>query len=246
MDLGISGKRALVFGSSSGIGKGVAMSLIKEGVSTAISSRNDAHLQKVKNEIKAQATISTDFQKPGDSRRAVESANALLGGGPDILVINSGGPKAGLFTTVPVEDWQTSFQLLWLSAIDAIQTALPRMKSQKWGRIVLITSTAARQPIDGLTVSTGLRSGLLGLVKSISREVASSGITVNSVLPGYTRTERLLELNLPEEKILEEVPTRRLADPGEMGDLVTFLCSERASFITGQAIVCDGGLVRGI
>jgi 3-oxoacyl-[acyl-carrier protein] reductase len=127
-----------------------------------------------------------------------------------------------------------------------MREAIPLMRAQKWGRILLVTSTAAREPIAGLTVSNGLRAGLLGLANSISQEIGKDGITINALLPGYTRTERLKELKIDEEKICAQIPMGRLAEPNEFADLVAFLASSRAAYITGQAIACDGGHLRSL
>jgi 3-oxoacyl-[acyl-carrier protein] reductase len=120
------------------------------------------------------------------------------------------------------------------------------MQERKWGRILLVTSAAAREPMAGLTISNGLRAGLLGLTKSISNEVAGFGVTINALLPGYTRTERLIELNIPEEKITQHIPAGRLGEPEEFAALATFLASERAGYISGQMIAVDGGYLKGI
>jgi 3-oxoacyl-[acyl-carrier protein] reductase len=166
-------------------------------------------------------------------------------GGIDILVTNIGGPPTGSFDEISNEQWLQAFQGVWLSATDAIRASLPGMRKQKWGRVILVTSMVAKEPFEGLTISNGLRSGLLGLAKSISNEVAADGVTINSILPGYIRTERLNELGVNEAETSGEIPAGRLGEPSELASLAAYLASEQASYITGQAIGCDGGRVRG-
>ncbi len=243
MELGLKGKKALVEGASSGLGFAVAQALSAEGVRVAIASSNHGRIQKAGSEIGAAACFQADLDEPGAGSALVEKAVAALGG-LDILITNTGGPKAAPFLEISSKDWEEGFRRLYLSAVESIQAALPIMKKQKWGRILLLTSCAAKEPIPSLTVSNGLRSGLLGLMKSISSEVASEGITVNSVLPGFAKTERLSHLNLDEEKILSQIPAKRIGEPGEVAALFVFLASGAASYITGQAIACDGGYLR--
>lgn len=244
MDLQLKGKKALVFGSSSGIGRAIAKSLIEEGASVALSARTESTLASAAKALGAAAFFPCDLSQPGAARDTTQKAGAKLGG-LDILVINSGGPKKNAFADVSQAQWLEDFQNLWLSAVDSIQAALPGMKERKYGRILLVTSLAAKEPVPGLTSSNGLRAGLAGLAKSLANEVAASGITVNLLLPGYTDTERLKELNLSEEKIRAMVPAGRLAHPSELGDLAAFLASPRAGYLTAQSIAVDGGALRG-
>jgi 3-oxoacyl-[acyl-carrier protein] reductase len=246
MDLGIRGKRALVQGSSAGLGRAIAEALVKEGVTVAISSRDPARLDKAMKEIGAHAAIPCDLSKPGAAVPLIREAEKLLGGGIDILVTNTGGPPKGPFEELSAEQWQDGFQSLWLSATDSIRAALPGMRERKWGRILLVTSSAAREPLPLLTVSNGLRAGLLGLTKTISNEIAQHGITINALLPGYTDTERLRELKIPADKITAQIPAGRLGRPEEFAALAAFLASEPAAYITGQGIACDGGALRSI
>jgi 3-oxoacyl-[acyl-carrier protein] reductase len=245
MNLGLKGKRALVMGSSSGLGKGVAKCLIEEGAHVAICARTEMTLLHAAKEINAAFSWVVDLSKEGASTQLVEKVLTQLGG-IDILVINSGGPPKGGFHEVSIEQWKQGFRSLWLSAVEAIQVALPPMKNQGFGRILLITSVAAKEPLPALTLSNGLRAGLLGLVKSLSFEVAPHGITVNALLPGYTDTERLKELGVPHEKMLSGIPAGRLGKTEEFGALAAFLSSSLAGYITGQAIAADGGALRGI
>ena len=185
-----------------------------------------------------------DLTKPTEAakatREAIEKMNGL-----DILIINTGGPAKGAFADITTEQWLSDYQNLWLSFVDAVKEALPVMKKQKYGRILLVTSLAAKEPLPNLTTSNGLRSGLTGLCKSLANEVAIDGITINILLPGYTNTDRLKELKLSEDKIKQMVPAGRLGDPQELADMATFLASPKAGYITGQSIAIDGGVLRG-
>lgn len=245
MDLQLKNKRVLVQGSSSGLGFAIALAYAQEGAKVAICSRDEARIQAAAKEIPGSVPFVCDLDKVGAGKEIVQDVVKKLGG-IDILVTNTGGPPKGKFPEVTTEDWQKGFVQLWLSATESIQEALKHMTAQKWGRILLSTSSAAREPIPGLTVSNGLRSGLIGLMKSLSMEVASQNITVNALLPGYTKTERLKEFKVPEEEFIKQIPAKRLGQPEEYAALAVFLGSELASYITGQAIACDGGLIRGI
>ncbi|MCO4794174.1 MAG: SDR family oxidoreductase [Bacteriovoracaceae bacterium] len=244
MELGLKGKKALVMGASQGIGKAVAESLIKEGVRVIINSRTEEKLSKTCEEIGAEGYISGDLTLSGEGKRITEEAISKLGG-IDILVSNTGGPAKGLFSEVSTEQWQTDFQSLWMSVVESWNSALPEMKKQNYGRLILVTSIAAKEPLSGLTTSNGLRAGLNGLAKSVSDEYAKYGITANLLLPGYTATDRLKNLNLSEDKIKEMVPAGRLGEPRELANLATFLSGETGSYITGQSFAVDGGVLRG-
>jgi 3-oxoacyl-[acyl-carrier protein] reductase len=191
----------------------------------------------------AAAFFEADLDQPGTGAALVEKAAQSLGG-LDILITNTAGPKAAPFLDISSSDWEAGFRRVYLSAVESIQAALPLMKKQKSGRIILLTSCAAKEPIPNLTVSNGLRAGLLGLMKSISNEVASEGITVNAVLPGFAKTEALGRLKLAEEELAAQVPAKRIGEPREVAALFVFLASEAASYITGQAIACDGGFLK--
>ena len=245
MDLKIKGKKALVLGASSGIGRSVAQCLVQEGAQVAICSRDETRLQKTAELIGAQWIIPCDLSRPQGGKLAVQSAIQQMGN-IDILVVNTGGPPKGKFEDLTSQIWLDSFQSLWMSAVDSIQAALPTMKNQRWGRILLVTSVAAKEPMFPLTISNGLRAGLLGLTKSICHEIAPYGVTINALLPGYTKTERLLELGIPEDKIVSQIPAGRLASPEEFAALAAFLASDQAGYITGQTIASDGGYLRGI
>lgn len=232
-------------GSSNGIGKAIAGALAREGARVALHGRDPERLQEALRVTGAEVSFARDLTRPGEGAALVHDALSAFGG-IDILVTNAGGPPAGRFEDISEESWRRGFQSLWLSATDAIRAALPSMRRERWGRILMITSTSAREPIAGLTVSNGLRPGLLGLANSLSREVAADGITVNAILPGYTRTERLAELGVPMAELIRAVPAGRIAEPSELADLALFLASQRASYVTGQAIACDGGRLHSI
>lgn len=244
MDLKLEGKKALVMGSSSGIGHAIARSLAREKAQVALCARSEDKLAAAAKEMGAKTYVVADLSQPGSGRAAVEKATQALGG-LDILVVNGGGPKKGAFADIPDSQWHEDFQSVWMSAVESMRAALPAMKKSRFGRIILITSLAAKEPLPGLTTSNGLRAGHAGLAKSVSTEVAPFGITINLVLPGYTATERLKELKLSDEKIIQMVPAGRLADPSELGDLAAYLCSAQAGYITGQSIAIDGGAMRG-
>ncbi|MBS2022787.1 MAG: SDR family oxidoreductase [Deltaproteobacteria bacterium] len=245
MDLGLYGKRALVCGSSSGLGKAVARALVQEGAKVAIVSRSAERLKAAAIETGAGMQLVSDLDQPGAGKAVVDEV-VRAWGGVDVLVTNTGGPPKGKFLEVTNAQWQVGFQALWLSAVESIQAALPGMIERKWGRVLLITSVAAKEPIAGLTVSNGLRAGLLGLTKTLALEVADKGVTVNALLPGYTKTERLVELGVTDEQIASSVPARRLATPEEFGALAAFVASDRAGYLTAQALSLDGGWLRGI
>ncbi|MCB0393662.1 MAG: SDR family oxidoreductase [Bdellovibrionales bacterium] len=240
MELGLNGKRALVMGSSTGIGRAIAEGLINEGAKVAITSSNLDRISNTAKEIGAHAFFEADLTQSGAGAELVKSTIQKLGG-IDILITNAGGPKKGVFGEISENQWKNDFQSLWLSVVEALNAALPSMKSQGYGRIAMITSIAAQEPLPGLTTSNGLRAGLSGLCKSVANEYAPFGITVNAILPGYTDTDRMKELNLPEEKIRQMVPAGRMATPKEVSDLTCFVVSDCAGYITGQSLLIDGG-----
>lgn len=244
MDFGLKGRRALVMGASAGLGYAIAQALGKEGATVAICSRGGDKLERAAKELGAALAVPCDLTQPGAARRLVEGTVAKLGG-VDVLVVNTGGPPAGGFESLTAEQWQLGFQSLWMAAVDGIQAALPGMKERGWGRIVLLTSLAAREAMPNLTISNGLRAGLLGLVKTVSNEVAPHSVTVNAILPGFLATERMTQLGLTDEKVAPQIPARRLGRPEELAALATFLSSEQASYISGQSIAVDGGAQRG-
>lgn len=243
MDLGLKNKRALVLGSSSGIGRGIAEVLVQEGARVALCARNPETLEEVRKKIGAELALAGDLSKAGSAKEVLSSVIQKWGG-IDILVVNTGGPAKGGFEEITDSQWNEGIQSLWTSAIDSIRAALPAMKSQKWGRILIVTSLSAKEPLKAMTISNGLRAGLSGLTKSIANEIAPYGITVNSLLPGYTDTDRLRELNLSEETVKGLIPAGRLGTTREFGSLAAFLASDLAGYITGQSILIDGGATR--
>ena len=244
MKLNLENKKALVMGSSDGIGKAIAESLIKEGAEVYLCSRTEEKLQICQNEIGAAGYEVCDLRRPGSSKEIIEKLLSKIGR-LDILVTNTGGPDKGSFMEVSQKQWETDFQALWMSPVEAIQAVLPSMRDNKFGRILMVTSIAAKEPLAGLTTSNGLRAGLSGLAKSIANEFSSFGITINLLLPGYTNTDRIKALNLSEEKIRQMVPAGRLGEPSELADLATFLASDKGSYITAQSIAVDGGVLKG-
>lgn len=244
MDLGIAGRKALVMGASRGLGRAVAEALITEGVITAICARDKERLDSAAREIGAKP-FPADLSKRGVAAQLVGDVVARLGG-LDILVVNTGGPPPRTFDNLADQDWRDAFEALWMSGVAAIRASLPRMRDRGWGRILMITSIAAREPVPNLMLSNALRAGLHGLVNALSKECASQGITVNAVMPGYTLTERLIELGVKEGEIASRVPAGRMAQPAEFAALAAFLASDQAGYITGQAIACDGGLLQSI
>lgn len=245
MNLNIKGKRALVMGASTGIGRAIAAALIAEGVDVAICARDQKRLEEATQALGAKLAVSCDLAQPGAAIPLVKKVEASLGG-VDILIVNTGGPAKGKFDEITTAQWQAGFQNLWLSAVEAINGVLPGMKTRRWGRISIVTSVAAKEPMPALTVSNGLRAGLLGLTKSVCQEIAPFGITINALLPGYTDTERLRELGIAKEKITAQIPAGRLAHPDEFAAMAAFLSSEQAGYVTGQAIAVDGGYLRGL
>ncbi len=245
MDLQLSGRTALVFGGSRGLGRAIAAELAHEGARVIIVARNADRVARVADEIGALA-LQGDLAEPGAGRRLVKAAATLLGQSPDILVTNTGGPPIGSFQATTPGAWAAGFQSLWMATVDSIQAAIPAMKAQGWGRILAVTSVAAKEPQPGLVISNGLRAGLLGLLNTLSREVAGDGITVNALLPGYTNTDRMAELGVDNATMGPKIPAGRLGEPAELAALAAFLASGRASYITGQAIAVDGGLLHSI
>jgi 3-oxoacyl-[acyl-carrier protein] reductase len=241
MDLKIKSKKALILGSSSGLGFAIAKALSEEGVHVAITSRELSRAKEAADKLPNATPYACDLLAKDAGKTIVETVGPV-----DILVTNAGGPPKRNFLELTSTDWENGYHSLWMSAIQAIQAALPHMQKQKWGRIILSTSSSSRQPIPELTISNAYRPGLLGVMKTVAMEVASDGITVNAIMPGSIHTRRMEELKVPIKELAEQVPAKRLGTPEEFAALATFLASEPATYITGQAIACDGGLIRGI
>jgi 3-oxoacyl-[acyl-carrier protein] reductase len=248
MDLGLEGRVALVMGASRGLGRGIAAALAREGARVAIASRSLERLEEAAAEIGGRATPFV--ADAGDSERLAalpaEVAEAL--GPVEILVLNSGGPPFGGALDHELEEWERAYRSLVLAPRVLAGAVVPGMRERGWGRIVNVGSTSTREPIDWLNLSNAHRMAAVGFLKTLSREVAGDGITVNTVATGRFATERLADsggsLDAAEAAARNEVPAARLGRPEEYGDLVAFLCSERAAYLTGTVIPLDGGLLR--
>ncbi|NOZ66285.1 MAG: SDR family oxidoreductase [Alphaproteobacteria bacterium] len=244
MDLNINGRTALVTGGSKGLGYASAAALSQEGAKVAIVARNEAMLHKAAETIDA-VPVMADLSDRAGVLACVDKSRAAIGN-PDILVINTGGPAPATFADTTPEGWRTAADQLFHFTIEMLSAFLDPMKAKGWGRIVVITSFAAEEPVANLLYSNALRAGIHGLINSIAAEVAGTGVTVNAVMPGFILTDRMTGLGLDLDKVAASIPAKRLGQPPELGDLVAFLCSDRAAYITGQAIACDGGLMKGI
>lgn len=251
MDLGLKNKIAFVAASSDGLGKAVAMELAQEGARVIINGRNPDRLRATQKEIEVACNykvlaIAGDLSNPTERAKVLESIFKEVKH-IDILVTNTGGPPAGRFEDLSLDQWHQTYQLLLESAVALIQAVLPGMKQQQWGRIIAITSQAVKQPVDNLILSNSVRASVVGLVKSLSNELGIYNITVNNVMPGYTKTNRLLALidaNPDFKDAINEIPLKRFGNPEEFAAAVTFLASERASYITGTSLAVDGGWIK--
>ena len=246
MDLGLNGRTALVTGASSGLGLATAEALAGEGANVSMFARRRDLLEREADRIGALA-VRGDVSIPKDLERAVETTVKAFGG-IDVLVWNSGGPKPGPCTGITPESLEQALEVLFLPAVRLVQLCLPYLEHSEGGRIVSITSLAAKEPTDHLALSNALRPGLTGWMKTLARELGPQGITVNCVAPGRIATARLDELypDGPSEADLAEIPLRRWGDPREFGDVVCFLASDRARYVTGQTVVVDGGMQRSL
>jgi 3-oxoacyl-[acyl-carrier protein] reductase len=255
VDLGIRGKAALVLGASSGIGEAVALALAGEGVLLALAARRDEQLRRVAEAAKRVGALEA---RPFtvDLTDETSIAKLLAGvresvGDPDIVVLNGGGPKPGRFGDVTLSDWDVAYRQMLRSMLVLLDGVLPAMRAKKWGRIVALTSTSVKQPIDNLVLSNAYRTALVSTLHTLANEVAREGITINSIATGRVNTDRLRALygGNDEEmsrKATAEVPIGRVASPEEFAPLVAFLCGEPASYVTAQTISIDGGLTRGL
>jgi 3-oxoacyl-[acyl-carrier protein] reductase len=262
MELGIAGRPAVVAAASRGLGYAAALSLAREGARLAICARDQGALEAARDEIAAETgaqviAIAADVAREEDAVHFVlEGAEAL--GGCEILVTNAGGPPAKRASQATDEDWPAAIDLNFLSVVRMVRAALPLMRKVRYGRVVAISSLVVKQLDPGLDISTAVRLATTGFLRSLAVEVAGDGITVNGVLPGRILTERLRELARAggattdeevEARLRERaaaVPAGRLGDPTELGDVVAFLASERASYLTGAMIQVDGGLYHGL
>ncbi|HWP54604.1 MAG TPA: SDR family oxidoreductase [Pyrinomonadaceae bacterium] len=262
MNLGLKNKIALVTAASRGLGRAVAEELAAEGASLIICSRKIDAIERVAVEVNSTTGaevlgVAADVANPFDVARLVQSGIERFGR-IDILVTNAGGPPAGQFESFTLEQWEAATRLLLHSAVELARHTLPGMRERRWGRILNITSIAVKQPVDNLILSNSLRAAVTGFARTLASEVASFGITVNNIMPGYTRTERVEELAqmmsekqgiTPAEFIArweKEIPMRRIGEPREFAALAAFLVSERASYITGTSTPVDGGWIRAL
>lgn len=252
MDLGLKDRRALVTAASRGLGRACAEALAAEGASVFISSRDSAAIEAAGKAIKAVGWAAADVSRDGEPEALVEQARAKLGG-LDILVVNAGGPPPGTFESTSLESWESAFHLTLMSAVRLVKAALRDLKRSDQGRIVFITSISVRQPIATLVLSNSLRAGVAGLAKTLSRELAPNGITVNCLAPDAILTDRIRSLAGGGDNIDEELkrraaaaPMRRFGDPAEFGAACAYLCSRQAGYITGQTLGIDGGALLGV
>jgi len=245
VDLGLAGRTAVIAASSKGLGKACALALAAEGASVTICARTAADLTAAAAEIRA-ATGARVLTVPADLATAagaetVVAATIAEFGGLDVLVTNSGGPPRGAVADFTDDDWLAAFELVTLGFVRLVRAVLPSMRARKWGRIIGIQSTSVKQPVPGIDLSNGIRPGVAGLVKAMAPGLARDGITMNLVLPGSFRTDRI-----PAGQVATAgaaVPMGRLGEPAELGSLVAFLASVHASYITGAAYQVDGGAV---
>ncbi|MFN2393542.1 MAG: SDR family oxidoreductase [Pyrinomonadaceae bacterium] len=262
MDLGLKGKVAFVAAASKGLGRAVAEELATEGTSLVLCARNAENLNLVAKQIAETSgvpvlPVTADVSNVEDVARAIQSGIEKFGR-IDILVTNAGGPPAGRFEDLSPEVWEVTTRLTFNSVLELTRAVLPGMKEREWGRILNITSISVKQPVENLMLSNSLRAAVTGFARTLANEVATNGITVNNILPGYTRTERMEELaraTSEREGISEaeasakwetEIPMKRLGEPREFAALAAFLVSERASYITGTSIPVDGGWIRSL
>jgi 3-oxoacyl-[acyl-carrier protein] reductase len=262
MDLGLRGKVAFVAAASSGLGKAAALELAREGASLAICARSAEKIGQAADEISAATgaevlPLVCDVTDPEQIAAAV-AATVERFGGLQILVTNAGGAPPGHFDALDDAAWERGWRLNFLSIVQLVRAALPHMTAAGWGRIVTITSITVKQPQDDLLISSAVRPGVLGLVRSLASQLGGAGITVNNVAPGFTATDRVTEIfsaraaangtRLEDEmrSITERSPLGRMGQPDELAAVIAFLCSTRAAYVTGQTIVVDGGTYRGL
>ncbi|MEO5511760.1 MAG: SDR family oxidoreductase [Longimicrobiales bacterium] len=262
MDLGIRGRVAFVGGSSSGLGLAVARELAAEGANVVLVARRGDVITREAEAIAALHSVRVlpvmaDLSDAASARDAVARVLDEFGG-VDILVNNTGGPPAGAFEVHDDEAWLRAYHLLLRSALILTRAFLPGMKERRWGRVINITSIAVKQPVDTLILSNSMRAAVTGFARTLANEVGSFGITVNNVMPGYTRTDRLASLaaGIAERgghdvadayaKWEREIPMGRVGEPPEFAALVAFLASDRASYITGTSVPVDGGWIRSL
>jgi 3-oxoacyl-[acyl-carrier protein] reductase len=250
MDLGIKGKTALVLGASRGIGRGIAAALAREGARVAIASRTPealvAAVAEIEGEVRAFGAETGNLEHLAGVPAQVEQELGPI----EILVTNTGGPPAGGALDNDLAEWQAAYNSLVLAPRVLVEKVLPGMQARRWGRIVNVGSSSTLQPIPELNLSNVHRAAAVSFFKTLAGEVAPDGITVNTVATGMFATERLADtrgsLDAAREVARRQVPAGRLGEPSEYGDLVAFLCSQRAAYLTGAVIPLDGGMVRAL
>ncbi len=246
MDLGLQGRTAIVCCASAGSGLGVAEALVEEGANVVMFARRQDVLEREADRLGALA-VPGDVTAPLDAERVVAMAVQAYGG-VDVLVNNSGGPPRTRALELDEESIEAAVRLLLVSAVRLTNLCLPHLERSGRGRVINITSSTVKEPVDNLVLSNAVRPGVVGWAKTLAREVAPKGITVNSIAPGRIDTERIREVypDGPTADDLVGVPLQRLGTPREIGDVVCFLASDRASYVTGATIAVDGGLTRGL
>ncbi len=257
MELGIKGRVAMVAAASKGLGKAAAAALAKEGCRVSICGRDPEALEAARAELVGSVlAVRCDVTNPADLEDWFKATLAAFGQ-VDILVTNTGGPPAATFMDLTEAQWESGVQSTLLNAVRMSRLVLPGMRERKWGRIVHITSLVAKQPTPLLTISSTLRAGLSALTKTMATEFGPDNVLVNALLPGHVMTDRqvhLAEVRARQdgttvedyfEKANASIPVRRLGRPEEVGDVIAFLCSERASYLTGSSIQVDGGIIQG-
>jgi len=262
METGLRNRVAIVAASSQGIGRATALALAAEGAHLALCARNRDALEQVADEARRAHGVSvhTDTFDVADDlrvRQFVEAVHRQFGR-VDVCVTNAGGPPAKAFLDTTMTEWDSAYQLNLRSIVSFAHAVLPYMQQRRWGRIVTITSVAVKQPVPEIVLSNSVRAGVLGLVRSLATQFGPDNITINNVGPGYTATARMKELAEIrgraagasaadyESQIAEGIPLRRLAQPEEVADAIVWLASERASYVTGQTVLVDGGVYRGL
>lgn len=260
MDLGLQDARVLVTAASSGLGAATARQFSREGAQVVINSRSLDKLQATARSINQETgnpifTHAADVTDASACAKLIDNAVSIMGG-LDILVTNAGGPPAGTFDTFEYDDWQQATELTLLSAVNLIKHALPHLKQSGQGAILAIVSIAAKEPVDNLTLSNTIRPAVVGLTKSLSLELGSYGIRVNSILPGITETERVDHLmkaraeknrtdtEVERQRAANSIPIGRLGKAEEFANVAVFLCSPAAGFVNGVAMLVDGGASR--
>jgi 3-oxoacyl-[acyl-carrier protein] reductase len=262
MNTGLKGKAVLITGASQGMGRATAEAFAAEGARVAICARREEMIKQVGEGIRAKCKVDVIAEAVDvtDAKRLQEFARTVAQkfGAIDVCVANAGGPPAKQFSQTSLEDWHKAFDLNFMSVAALAHTVLPGMKQRKWGRFITITSTSVRQPIPDLVLSSAIRPAVVGLIKSLAIEYGPANVTFNNIAPGWTATERLNELaesrsnaaGIQKEHIFgkwaAEVPLGRLGKPEEIADAIVWLASDRAAYITGQTILVDGGVYKGM